>query len=89
MSFRDILTDVLAGIMIITGRTYEVGDFIEIKDGGSGTVKNIGLRKTELISENGKVFSIRNSRITRVINHSREAFTKQSDAEKNKTKKKK
>ena len=89
MSFRDILTDVLAGIMIITGRTYEVGDFIEIKDGGSGTVKNIGLRKTELISENGKVFSIRNSRITRVINHSREAFIKQSDAEKNKTKKKK
>ena len=73
MSFRDIISDVLAGIMIITSRTFEVGDYIEIRDASSGTVRRMGLRKTELISDNGKTFSIRNSQISKVTNHSRMA----------------
>jgi small conductance mechanosensitive channel len=71
LSLQDILSDVFAGIMIITGRTFEVGDYIEIKDGEAGTVAMIGLRRTELIGNNGKTFSIRNSQIIKVINHSR------------------
>lgn len=71
LSLQDILSDVFAGIMIITGRTFEVGDFIEIKDGEAGTVTMIGLRRTELIGNNGRTFSIRNSQISKVINHSR------------------
>lgn len=71
LSLQDILSDVFAGIMIITGRTFEVGDYIEIKDGEAGTVAMIGLRRTELIGNNGKTFSIRNSQISKVINHSR------------------
>ncbi len=31
----------------------------------------MGLRKTELVSNNGKTFSIRNSHISKVTNHSR------------------
>ena len=73
MSFRDVISDVLAGIMIITSRTFEVGDYIEIRDASSGTVRRMGLRKTELISDNGKTFSIRNSQISKVTNHSRMA----------------
>ena len=74
MGFRDIVSDVLSGIMIITGRTFEVGDYIEIRDAGSGTVKSIGLMKTELISESGKTFSIRNSHISKVTNVKRESL---------------
>ena len=79
MSFRDIISDILAGVMIITGKTFEVGDYIEIKDASSGTVKRMGLRKTELISDNGRTFSIRNSHINKVTNHSRKAEKKDAD----------
>ena len=71
MSFKDIISDILAGIMIITGRTFEVGDYIEIRDASAGTVTKMGLRKTELVSNNDKTFSIRNSHISKVTNHSR------------------
>ena len=79
MSFRDIISDILAGIMIITDKTFEVGDYIEIKDASAGTVKRMGLRKTELVSDNGKTFSIRNSHINKVTNHSRKADKKGAD----------
>ena len=72
LSLQDILSDVFAGVMLIAGRTFEVGDHIEVKDAGAGTVTMIGLRRTELIGDNGKTFSIRNSQIGRVINHSRD-----------------
>lgn len=79
MSFRDILSDILAGIMIITGKTFEVGDYIEIRDASSGTVKSMGLRKTELISNNGRTFSIRNSQINKVTNHSQKGDLNQGN----------
>lgn len=73
MSLRDIITDIMAGIVIITSRTFEVGDYIDIRDASSGTVKSMGLIKTELVSKNGKTFSIRNSQIKKVTNHSHQA----------------
>jgi small-conductance mechanosensitive channel len=76
MSLKDILADVMAGIMLITGRTFEVGDYIEIRDACAGTVKSMGLRKTELISDSGRSFFIRNSHINKVTNHSRLAEKK-------------
>lgn len=72
LSLQDILSDVFAGVMLIAGRTFEVGDYIEVKDAGAGTVTMIGLRRTELIGDNGKTFSIRNSQIGKIINHSRD-----------------
>lgn len=71
ISLKDILSDMIAGIMLITGRVFEVGDYIEIKDASAGTVKSMGLIKTELISDDGVTFSIRNSMINKVTNHSR------------------
>ena len=82
LSLQDILSDIFAGLMLITGRMYEVGDYIEIKDAGSGTVKMIGLRRTELIADNGKTFSIRNSHISKVINLSRDGMDPGKDADK-------
>ena len=72
MSLQGILSDIFAGAALITGRTFDVGDNIEIKDGGAGTVTMIGLRRTELVTDSGETFSIRNSQIGRVINHSRD-----------------
>ena len=87
MSFRDILTDILAGIMIITGKSFEVGDYIEIKDASSGTVKSMGLRKTELISNNGRTFSIRNRQINKVTNHSQKGDLNQGNGSSNQSEK--
>ena len=87
MSFRDIFSDILAGIMIITGKTFEVGDYIEIRDASSGTVKSMGLRKTELISNNGRTFSIRNSQINKVTNHSQKGDLNQGNGSSNQSEK--
>ena len=65
----------------------KVGDYIEIPEAGSGTVKMVGLRKTELIDDNGRTFSIRNSQIGRVINYSRDGG-EASDKDKGNTEKK-
>ena len=82
MSLRDILADVMAGIMLITGRMFEVGDYIEIRDACAGTVKSMGLRRTELISNSGQSFFIRNSQINKVTNHSHLAEKKKAPDEK-------
>ena len=84
MSLKDILADVMAGMMLVTGRTFEVGDYIEIRDACAGTVKSMGLRKTELISDSGQSFYIRNSHINKVTNHSRLAEKKKEPDEKKK-----
>ena len=91
LSLQDILSDIFAGVSLIAGRTFEVGDYIEVKDAGAGTVTMIGLRRTELVADNGKTFSIRNSQIGRVINHSRdsdEACGKDTDENKKDSKEK-
>lgn len=72
LSLQDILSDIFAGISIIAGRTFEVGDHIEVRDAGTGTVTMIGLRRTELVDDSDMTFSIRNSQIGKVINHSRD-----------------
>jgi len=91
LSLQDILSDIFAGVSLIAGRTFEVGDYIEVKDAGAGTVTMIGLRRTEFVADNGKTFSIRNSQIGRVINHSRdsdEACGKDTDENKKDSKEK-
>ena len=80
MGFKNIVSDVLSGIMVIASGTYEVGDYVTINDSSTGTVKSMGLWKTELVSDSGHTYSIRNSQIKKVTNKSR-------NAEKNNSKK--
>lgn len=84
MGLRDIISDMLAGISIITGRSFEVGDTIEIKGFGTGTVRMIGLRSTQLRFADGTDSYIRNSSITGVVNLSRDRDNKEKAGKVNK-----
>jgi small conductance mechanosensitive channel len=83
MGLRDIISDVLAGISIITGRSFEVGDTIEIKGFGTGTVRMIGLRSTQMRFADGTDSYIRNSSITGVVNLSRDRDNKSQSGKAN------
>ncbi|MBE6040876.1 MAG: mechanosensitive ion channel [Clostridiales bacterium] len=83
MGLRDIISDMLAGISIITGRSFEVGDTIEIKGFGTGTVRMIGLRSTQLRFADGTDSYIRNSRINGVVNLSRDRDNKNQSGKAN------
>lgn len=59
---RDILTNVAAGLMIILLRPMSIGDYIETT-GAAGTVTEIGLFGTRLVSAAGQYVFVPNSQI--------------------------
>src|SRR3954466_9685829 len=72
-----IVGDVLAGFFIITERQYGFGDVVSISVTGagepaSGTVEDVTLRVTRMRSSNGKVVTIPNGAISKVVNLSRD-----------------
>ena len=67
---KDLIADIIAGIMILVDNTYNVGEIIEV-DGFRGEVAEIGMRSTKIIGRGDNVKTIRNSSIGDVINFSR------------------
>ena len=65
---KDIFSDLLSGFFIIVERSFDVGDYISLKD-IYGVVTEIGLRTTK-IALYGDTAIINNSEIRRVINQS-------------------
>lgn len=59
---RDIISDFISGIFIILENQYQIGDEVKIA-GIEGTVKEINLRRTIIIDENGVSHSVPNSQI--------------------------
>ena len=64
---KDIVTDMVAGIMLVFERDFQVGDIIEVGN-YRGTVLEIGVRTTKLIGEGNNIKSIPNKDIKNVIN---------------------
>lgn len=67
---RDLISDVLSGIMILADNTFTVGDIISVS-GFRGEVAEIGMRSTRIIGRGDNVKSIRNSLLGDVTNYSR------------------
>ena len=67
---RDFIADIIAGIVIITDGTYQVGDTVEI-GGFRGEVAYLGTRSTTIVGRGDNVKTIRNSTMGDVINYSR------------------
>lgn len=67
---RDLIADIIAGIMILVDNTYNVGEIIEIS-GFRGEVAEVGMRSTKIIGRGDNVKTIRNSSIGDVTNFSR------------------
>jgi small-conductance mechanosensitive channel len=52
MAAKDTLSDIIAGILILTDSPYRVGDVVYVKGNLKGRVSHIGLRNTRLVTKN-------------------------------------
>lgn len=69
---RNLLEDMLNGILILCTDRYAIGDVINVGGDMAGLVENINLFVTSLRNLDGQVIAIPNSKITTVINNTKE-----------------
>jgi len=68
---QSLVEDIIAGIFIVFEGTYQVGDIIVIDD-WRGTVEEIGIRTTKIVSGGGDILIVNNSQISSVVNKTQE-----------------
>lgn len=71
---KNLISDILAGLFIIFKGDFQVGDIVTI-DGWRGTVQEIGLRTTKILSAGNDVKIFSNSSISGVINMTKDVST--------------
>ncbi len=64
---QDLLTDILSGLFIIFEKQFQVSDIIEF-DGRRGTVKEIGIRTTKIVTSSGDILNISNRYLSKTLN---------------------
>lgn len=71
LAVQGILSNLAGGLIIMTVKTFEIGQFVET-DGYSGTVTDITLMYTKLLTPDGRVIFVPNSTTytNRIINYS-------------------
>ena len=74
LALQGTLSNVASGVMLLVLRPFRVGHFVEIAKGHAGTVREIGLFTTLIITRDGVFVSIPNSEIfsATITNYSRE-----------------
>jgi small conductance mechanosensitive channel len=74
LALQGTLSNVASGVMLLVLRPFRVGQFVEIAKGKQGTVREIGLFTTMIITRDGVYVSIPNSSIfgDDIINFTRE-----------------
>lgn len=74
LALQGTLSNVASGVMLLVLRPFRVGHFVEIAKGRQGTVREIGLFTTLIITRDGVYISIPNSSIfgEDIINFTRE-----------------
>ncbi|HKD48011.1 MAG TPA: mechanosensitive ion channel family protein [Rhizomicrobium sp.] len=74
LALQGTLSNVASGVMILVLRPFRVGQFVEIAKGRQGTVREIGLFTTLIITRDGVYISIPNSSIfgSDILNFTRE-----------------
>lgn len=68
---QSLVADIVAGIFTIFEGEYSVGDIVTFND-WRGTVKQVGIRTTQIESSGGDIKIINNSEIRQIINQTRE-----------------
>ena len=68
---QSLVADIVAGIFIVFEGEYVVGDIVTFND-WRGTVKEVGIRTTQIESAGGDVKIINNSEIRQIINQTQE-----------------
>ena len=59
---KDLVAEVVGGIVIVLDKPYQVGDKVRI-DGHYGEVRDIGLRATRLVSPDDSLISVSNQKV--------------------------
>ncbi|MCB1380522.1 MAG: mechanosensitive ion channel [Alphaproteobacteria bacterium] len=59
---QQIASNFISGIIILLERSLKVGDYIELEDGRSGTLKEINMRSSSLATFDGKEFMVPNEK---------------------------
>jgi small conductance mechanosensitive channel len=74
LALQGTLSNVASGVMLLVLRPFRVGHFVEVAGGKQGTVREIGLFTTLMVTRDGVYVSIPNSEIfgAVIINYSRE-----------------
>lgn len=67
---RDMAADVLAGLSIVFEKSFEVGDIVQIGN-VKGTVQEIGVRSTKLLTRDNNAVTISNHSIDAIVNLTR------------------
>ena len=71
---RDMVSDILAGVLILFEGQFQAGDIVEI-DGCRGRVLEIGVRSTKLLCQGNDIRYISNSGIRSVVNKAKQVST--------------
>lgn len=71
LSVQNMLTNIVGGFTILYTHPFGAGDYVEIA-GQSGTVKEVGMAYTKLITPDNKIVSIPNSAVVsaEIVNYS-------------------
>ena len=64
---QPLIADILAGLFIVFEGVFDVGDII-VYNGFRGTVKEIGIRTTQILDTSGNIKIVNNSNLKEVIN---------------------
>lgn len=64
---QPLIADIIAGLFIVFEKVFDVGDIIVV-DGFRGTVKEIGIRTTQLVDTGGNIKIINNADLKTIIN---------------------
>ncbi|GIW22458.1 MAG: mechanosensitive ion channel protein [Candidatus Sericytochromatia bacterium] len=74
LALQGSLSNFASGFLIIIFKHFKVGDFVDVSNGVTGTVNEIGILNTILTTPDNKVIIIPNSSITsnKVINYSKQ-----------------
>ncbi len=70
LAAEDILGNVAGGLVILSSRPFTIGDFVEVS-GTSGTVEEIGLNHTKLVTPGGQMVMLPNKELagSKMINY--------------------
>lgn len=69
---QTIVQDLMSGIFIVLENQYAVGEVIKIGE-VTGTVKEIGMKTTKILTLDGQLIIISNGNVSTVVNYSRAA----------------
>ncbi len=72
MASKDMLSDVISGILIMTDSPYKINDTVELESGLRGMITNIGIRSTRILTKDNVEIIIPNTMMsnTQITNES-------------------